>query len=101
MCFNNYSFGWQLLLCQLLLCFNDCYVLKISDIYVDNAINNKKRVNFRNSRQQLSLLSVLLRVLGYSWVHQGQCFACMHLLRVLGYSWVHQASALHACVLNK
>ena len=32
MCYNNYSFGWQLLLGQLLLCFNDYYVLKITDI---------------------------------------------------------------------
>ena len=32
MCFSNYSFGWQLLLCQLLLCFNDHYVLTTTDI---------------------------------------------------------------------
>ena len=32
MCFYNYSFGWQLLLGQLLLYFNDYYALKITDI---------------------------------------------------------------------
>ena len=32
MCFNNYPFCWQLLLGELLLSFNDYYVLKITDI---------------------------------------------------------------------
>ena len=40
-CFINYSFGWELLLGQLLLCFNSFYVLKITDIYVNNAVNNR------------------------------------------------------------
>ena len=34
MCFNNFPFCSQLLLGQLLFCFNDYYVLKITDILV-------------------------------------------------------------------
>ena len=50
-----HSFCWQLLLGRLLLFFNDYYVLKITDIYVNN-VNNKNawilliHNNFSHSR---------------------------------------------------
>ena len=58
MCFNSYSFGWQLLLGQLLLCFNDYHVLKITDI----------------------LMSIILSIIRNAWIfgiHDSQSNICV------------------------
>ena len=53
MCFSNYAFRWQLLLC-----FNDYYVLKIIDLLPSIFSKLIKRVDFINPRHpQYSLQS--------------------------------------------